>query len=91
MMKVIYQDSKDLHILSAVAYGNSEDGKLYADTEFTAQVDLTEAEEAFAKNMLVVKMDDKLFKPVALIDGNVVVLDLSSGSVLPVQLAVKAE
>lgn len=90
-MKVIYQDSKDLHILSVVAYGNDEDNKLYNDAEFTAQMTAADAKEAFSKNLLIVKMDDKVFKPVAFIDNKVVVLDLVSSSVSAIQLATKTE
>ena len=90
-MKAIYQDSKDLHILSFVAYGNSEDNKLYNDAAFTDQVKAADAKENFSKGLLVVKMDDKVFKPVSFIEDKVVVLDLVAGSASAVQLATKAE
>jgi hypothetical protein len=67
-MNVIYQDAKDLHVGAIIVYGNTEDGKLYADPEFTDQVTIAALYDAFIKGLLVVKVDDynDIFKPIAI-------------------------
>lgn len=79
-MEKVFQDAKDLNLCNLVAYGN--DGKLYADADFTDQLVDVVAKEAFEKNLLIIKVDEDVFKPVAFIDGAVVCIDLGTGDVV---------
>lgn len=79
-MEKVFQDAKDLNLCNLVAYGN--DGKLYADSDHADQLTADVAKEAFEKNLLIVKVDEDVFKPVAFIDGNVVCIDLGTGDVV---------
>jgi len=89
-MEKTFQDAKDLNLCSLVAYGN--DAKLYADADFTDQLGVAAAKEAFEKNLLIIKADDKMFKPVAFIDSYIVGIDLGAGDVATaVKFAAKDE
>lgn len=79
-MEKIFQDAKDLNLCNLVAYGN--DGKLYADADHADQLTADVAKEAFEKNLLIVKVDKNVFKPVAFIDGDIVCIDLGTGDVV---------
>lgn len=79
-MEKVFQDAKDLNLCNLVAYGN--DGKLYADADHADQLTADVAKEAFEKNLLIVKVDENVFKPVAFIDGDIVCIDLGTGDVV---------
>ena len=90
MMEKTFQDAKDLNLCNLIAYGN--DAKLYADADFTDQLGVAAAKEAFEKNLLIVKVDDDAFKPVAFLDGVVVCITLGDlDAVTAVKFAAKDE
>lgn len=89
-MEKVFQDAKDLNLCSLIAYGN--DDKLYADADFTDQLGVAAAKEAFEKNLLIIKAGDDAFKPVAVVGLNVVCIDLGAGDIATaVKFAAKDE
>ena len=78
-MEKVFQDAKDLNLCNLVAYGN--DAKLYADADHADQLTADVAKEAFEKNLLIVKVDEDVFKPVAFVDGAIVCITLGAGDV----------
>ncbi len=80
-MEMIFQDAKDKYVTAIVVYGKAEDGKLYVDAAFREQVAQAVVEDAFAKNVLLVKVGDASFRPVKVEENLVTVVDFVSGAV----------
>ena len=80
-MDMIFQDAKDKYVTALIVYGKTtSDTKLYVDSDFSAQVEQAVVEEAFAKNVLMVKIGTASYRPVK-VDGNkVTIAELSSGA-----------
>lgn len=67
----IFHDAKDKNIGSTVFFGNTTDDKLYKDAEFTVQAKEEEAEDAFLKCAMIVKVGTS-FNVATKIAGNIV-------------------
>lgn len=78
-MKKIYEDANDQHVRNLVVFGKAADSKIYVDAEYETQATQAEVEEAFGKSMLLVKVGDNYFKPIA-IAGNKVLTVALTGS-----------
>lgn len=61
-MTKIYEQSKDLHVVSTVIYAHS--GKAYADADHTIQLKTSELKEAFVKGAMVQVSANSLAYPV---------------------------
>ena len=62
-MKKIYQDAKDLHVVSTFIYGQEGDSAAYTDYECTTEYKTSELEEVFLKGA-VIAIDGDYFKPI---------------------------
>lgn len=89
-MEMIFQDAKDKYVTAVVVYGKTSDSKLYVDADYSAQVEQAVVEDAFAKNVLLVKVGTASYRPVKVAANKVLVLDLSQGSVAATEFAAKA-
>ncbi len=89
-MEMIFQDAKDKYVTAVVVFGNAEDNKLYIDAEFETQVDQAIVEDAFNKNVLMVKVDDASFRPVKVDANKVLVVDFVSNAVKATEFLAKA-
>lgn len=54
-MDKIYEHSDDLHVRSVVVYFNSEDGKLYADQDFTVGITAKVLKDLYFKGTLLIR------------------------------------
>lgn len=89
-MEMIFQDAKDKYVTAVVVYGKTSDSKLYVDADYSAQVEQAVVEDAFAKNVLLVKVGTASYRPVKVAANKVLVLDLSQGSVAATEFSAKA-
>ena len=89
-MEMIFQDAKDKYVTAVVVYGKTSDSKLYVDADYSAQVEQAVVEDAFAKNVLLVKVGTASYRPVKIAANKVLVLDLSSGAVAATEFTAKA-
>lgn len=89
-MEMIFQDAKDKYVTAVVVFGNAEDNKLYIDAEFETQVDQAIIEDAFNKNVLMVKVDGASFRPVKVDANKVLVVDFVSNAVKATEFLAKA-
>ena len=62
-MDKIFEQGKDLHVVSTYVYANGEDMKAYTDVECTKQFTVSELKEVFIKGALI-SISGVLFKPV---------------------------
>ena len=89
-MEMIFQDAKDKYVTAVVVYGKTSDSKLYVDSDYSAQVEQAVVEDAFAKNVLLVKVGTASYRPVKVAANKVLVLDLASGAVAATEFTAKA-
>ena len=89
-MEMIFQDAKDKYVAAVVVYGKTSDSKLYVDADYSAQVEQAVVEDAFAKNVLLVKVGTASYRPVKVAANKVLVLDLASGAVAATEFTAKA-
>jgi len=89
-MEMIFQDAKDKYVTAVVVYGKTSDSKLYVDADYSAQVEQAVVEDAFAKNVLLVKVGTASYRPVKVAANKVLVLDLASGAVAATEFTAKA-
>ena len=76
-MERLYNDAKDEHVATYVAYGKAADSKLYYDADYTTQVTQADAAEAFSKGRLLV----------VTAAGKVAALGVTSSKVLTVAMS----
>ena len=89
-MEMIFQDAKDKYVTAVVVYGKASDSKLYVDAEYSKQVDQAVVEDAFDKNVLLVKVGTTKYRPVKVAANKVTVIDLVSGAVTATEFQAKA-
>ena len=65
MLERIFNDAKDQYVAALIVYGKSADKKLYLEAGYKNQAAQADVADAFAKNLLLVKVGDDFFKPVA--------------------------
>lgn len=66
-----YENGEDVNVRKYLAYGKSEDHKLYYDKEFTDPVTQDDAEDAMGKGMLLIIAGTATLVPLAM-SGNTV-------------------
>ena len=60
MLEILYNDAKDEHVATYIAYGaNENDPKLFYDKEHTKQVTKEDAQDAFFKGRLLVDLSEE--------------------------------
>lgn len=89
-MKHLFIDAKDKYVGAFVVFGKASDSKLYVDAEYTTQLGVDEAADAFNKGLLLVKVGDKAFHPVAMNGVKFLVIDVVSGSISGTEFTAKA-
>lgn len=65
MLNKLYEQGNDLHVANYMAYGKTEDHKLYADATFKKTVTEAEIKDAFQKGRLIIIEDANYLLPVA--------------------------
>ena len=81
-MDKIFIDAVDKNVSSMVVYAKPEHGRsLYIDEDYTNRAYPEDVEDAFTKNLLIIKVGDDLFKPVKM-SGNLFTVLKLDGSVV---------
>lgn len=80
MLKKFYEQGKDLHVANCMAYGKTEDHKLYADSGLKETVTKAEIEDAFKKGRLVIIEGEIYLVPVAYTTAGVMTIDAAGGA-----------
>lgn len=79
-MDMIFDQAKDKNVAFFVAYGKSADSKLYYEAAYTNQVNRSDAEDAFLKNRLIIKVGDAYFRPTSLSNHKIKTVDVTTVS-----------
>ena len=75
-MKKIYEHSDDVHVKSCIAYGKTDDKKLYCEPEHKTLAAQEELEDAFLKRLLLIDDGTNKLAPVVMTEaGFVTVVD----------------
>lgn len=90
MLERIFNDAKDQYVAALVVYGKSADKKLYLEAGYKNQAAQADVADAFAKNLLLVKVGDDFFKPVKISGNKVTIADLVTSSVTLTEYQAKA-
>lgn len=90
-MQKNYEDANDQHIRNITVYGKAADSKIYANADYDAYIEADKVAELFAKNMLIVKVGNDLFIPVAFASSKIVTVSVSSGSAVVTEWTVATE
>ena len=90
MLERILNDAKDQYVAALVVYGKSADKKLYLEAGYKNQAAQADVEDAFTKNLLLVKVGDDFFKPVKISGNKVTIADLVTSSVTLTEYQAKA-
>lgn len=78
MLNKTYEQGKDLHVATYVAYGKTADHKLYADKACKETVTTAEIEDAFQKGRLVIVEGTNYLVPVAFGTAGVITMDTTN-------------
>lgn len=89
-MNKIFIDSVDKNVAALVVYGKSADKKLYLEAGYTNQAAQADVEDAFTKNLLLVKVGNDFFKPIKISGNKVTIADLVSTTVTLTEYQAKA-
>ena len=89
-MNKIFIDSVDKNVAALVVYGKSADKKLYLEEGYKNQAAQSDVEDAFTKNLLLVKVGDDFFKPIKISGNKVTIADLVSTTVTLTEYQAKA-
>lgn len=89
-MNKIFIDAVDKNVAAMVVYGKSADKKLYLEAGYKNQAAQVDVEDAFTKNLLLVKVGDDFFKPVKISGNKVTIADLVSTTVTLTEYQAKA-
>lgn len=89
-MDKIFIDAVDKNVAAMIVYGKASNSKLYLEADYTNQAPQADVEDAFTKNLLLVKVGDDFFKPVKISGNKVTVADLVSSTVTLTEYQAKA-
>lgn len=90
-MDKIFEQAKDLHVKSMIAFGKAADSKLYANADYDAYLDADEVADAFAKGLLVIKVSTDTFVPVAYADSKYVTVSVVTSAAAVTEWTVATE
>lgn len=76
-MDRIWNDAKDMNVANFVVYGKAADSKLYYESSYTTQVKTADAEEAFEKGRLVIKVTAGYLVPLGIASNKVLTAAMS--------------
>lgn len=91
-MDKIFIDAVDKNVSSMVVYAKPEHGRsLYIDEDYTIRAYPEDVEDAFTKNLLLIKVGDDLFKPVKMSGNLFTVLKLDESVVTFIEYKAKGD
>lgn len=78
---IVYGTANDKYVEAVVLYADADDGHLFYDKEHSAnKVPCSEAKDLFIKDLMVVVLDGKYYKPVSMTDNTTTVaINITSG------------
>ncbi len=90
-MDKVFIDAVDKNVSSIVVYAKPEHGRsLYLDEDYINRAYPEDVEDAFTKNLLLVKVGNDFFKPVKISGNKVTIADLVSTTVTLTEYQAKA-
>lgn len=70
-MDNVREGAEDIHVRSYIAYGNTEDNKLYLEPTYATQVSQADVAYAFARGMLTIVEGTTTLVPIAMTENKV--------------------
>lgn len=83
MLNKLYEQGKDLHVVTYMVYGKTADHKLYADKALKETVTAAEIEDSFKKGRLVIVEGANFLVPVAF--GTAGIVTVTAGETVKTQ------